>query len=215
VLRFEAASNDRKGDYGINKAVENLVPLREKLQGITERYQNVQDILETFLDRGELRKLAEPTLRPNGQRIPRLKLDHPRQLAVMSSLLRFSHVAAGDTFTTAELQAAEAEALGITAEQCPRGALRYELWKVRAKGLGEKLLHSRRYRLLPNGYRICLLFLKLFDKIYAPLTAGLLHPYPGDRGMTDDRLHQLDKLCRSVPTALDELVAAVGLKLAA
>jgi hypothetical protein len=216
VLRFEAASNDVKGDYGINKAVENLVPLREKLQGITERYQNVQqDVLETFLNRGELRKLGEPTLRPNGKRIPGLKLDHARQLAVMSSLVRFSHVAAGDTFSTAELQAAAAEALGISAEQCPLAALRYELWKLRAKGLVEKLPHSRRYRLLPNGYRICLLFLKLFDKIYAPLTAGLLHPYPGDRTITEDRLHQLDKLYRSVAAALDELVTAVGLKLAA
>jgi hypothetical protein len=33
--------------------------------------------------------------------------------------------------------------------------------------------------------------------------------------MTDDRLHQLDKLYRSVTAALDELVAAVGLTLAA
>jgi len=79
----------------------------------------------------------------------------------------------------------------------------------------EKLPHSRRYRLLPNGYRICLLFLKLFDKIYAPLTAGLLHPYPADRIMTQDRLHQLDKLYQSVVAALDKLVAAVGLKVAA
>jgi hypothetical protein len=79
----------------------------------------------------------------------------------------------------------------------------------------EKLPHSRHYRLLPNGYRICLLFLKLFDKIYAPLTAGLLHPYPGDRRLTHDRLQQLDKLYRSVTAALDKLVAAIGLKLAA
>ena len=174
-----------------------------------------QDILETFLDRGELTKLGEPTLLPNGKRIPGLKLDHARQLAVMSSLVRFSHVAAGDTFTTAELQAAAGEALGIAAEQCPLGALRYELWKLRAKGLVEKLPHSRRYRLLPDGYRICLLFLKLFDKIYAPLTAGLLHPYPGDRTMAADRLHQLDKLYQSVTAALDNLITAVGLKLAA
>jgi hypothetical protein len=40
----------------------------------------------------------------------------------------------------------------------------------------EQLPHSRRYRLLTNGYRICLLFLKLFDKIYAPLTAGFFIP---------------------------------------
>ncbi len=69
----------------------------------------------------------------------------------MSSLVRFSHVAA----TTAELRVGVAEALGITGDACALGALRYELWKLRAKGLIEKLPRSRRYRLLPNGYRIC------------------------------------------------------------
>jgi hypothetical protein len=216
VLRFEAATNNVSQDYNIPKAVENLDALREKLQGITNRYQDVQqDILETFLDRGELRKLAQPTVLPNGKRIPGLKLDHPRQLALMSSLVRFSHVAAGDTFTTAELRAGVAEALGIAGDACALGSLRYELWKLRAKGLIEKLPRSRRYRLLPNGYRICLVFLKLFDKVYAPLTAGLLHPYRGDRTMAQDRLQQLDRLYQSVTAALDHLVAAVGLKVAA
>lgn len=216
VLRIEAASNNVKKDYGINKGVENLPALREKLQGVTTRYQEVQqDILETFLDRGELRNLGQPTVLANGKRVPGLKLDHPRQLAVMSSLVRFSHVAAGDTFATAELQAGVAEALDIPVEKCPLSSVRYELSKLRAKGLVEKLPHSRRYHLLPNGYRIFLLFLKLFDKIYAPLAAGLLHPYRGDRLMADERLTQLDKLYRSVTAALDQLVAAVGLKIAA
>ena len=216
VLRFEAATNNVKKDYGINKGVENLVPLREKLQGITTRYQEVQqDILETFLDRGELRNLGQPTVLANGKRIPGLKLDHPRQLAVMSSLVRFSHVAAGDTFTMPELLAGVAEALGLPVENCPLSSVRYELSKLRAKGLVEKLPHSRRYHLLPNCYRICLLFLKLFDKVYAPLAAGLLHPYRGDRVMSEERLTQLDRLYRSVAAALDQLVAAVGLKIAA
>jgi hypothetical protein len=216
VLRIEAATNNVYTDYNINKAVENLLPLREKMQGITTRYQEVQqDILESFLNRGELRSLGQPTLLANGKRIPGLKLDHPRQLAVMSALVRFSHVAAGDSFTTAELQAATAEALGIPLEKCPLAAIRYELWKLRAKGLIEKLPHSRRYQLLPNGYRLCVLFLKLFDKIYAPLTAGILHPYRGDRAVTQDRLHQLDHLYRSVVSALDQSVTAVGLKVAA
>lgn len=119
-------------------------------------------------------------------------------------MVRFSHVTAGDTFTTAELQAAAAEVLRIPVEKFPLGGLRYELWKLRAKGVEERLPHSRRYRLLPNGYRIFLLFLKLFDRIYAPLTAGLLHPYPGDRVMTQDRLHQLDRLYQSVTADLDQ-----------
>ena len=216
VLRFETATNDVKKDYDINKSVENLAALREKLQGITERYQNVQqDILETFLDRGELRKLGEPTLLANGKRIPGLKLDHPRQLALMHSLVRFSHVVAGDTFTTKEVHMQAAEVLGVAPDKYSLASVRYELSKLRAKALVEKLPHSRRYRLLPNGYRICLLFLKLFDKIYAPLTAGLLRPYDGDRRLATERLSQLDRLYQAVTTALDNLMNAVGLKVAA
>jgi len=95
------------------------------MRGITNRYQDVpQDILETFLDRGELSKLAEPTVLARGKRIPGRKLDHPRQLARMSSLVRFSHVAAGGTFTTAELRAGVAAALGIAEDGCALGSLR-------------------------------------------------------------------------------------------
>jgi hypothetical protein len=47
---------------------------------------------------------------------------------------------------------------------------------LRGKRLVEKLPRSRRYRLTPEGYSICLVFLKLFERIYAPLTAGNASP---------------------------------------
>src|SRR4051794_7357769 len=57
ILRTESATNN-VNDYGVNKAVENLPVLRETLSAINDNYLNVQqDILETFLDRGQLRKL--------------------------------------------------------------------------------------------------------------------------------------------------------------
>ena len=63
-LRTELATNDVT-DYGIKKAVENLPPLRDKLATICDNYLTVQqDILETFVDRGQLRKLTEPTVLP-------------------------------------------------------------------------------------------------------------------------------------------------------
>ena len=108
-----------------------------------------------------------------------------------------------------------ADALGLPSEKCPLGSVRYEMSKLRAKGFIEKLPRSRCYRLLPDGYRICLVFLKLFEKIYAPLSAGLLHPYRKDRLLSADRISQLDKLYQAVVTALNNLVAAVGLKVAA
>ena len=90
ILRTEAASNN-VNDYGVKKSVQNLSALRRALSAINDNYLNVQqDILETFIDRGQLRRLAEPTITPAGKRIPGLRLDHPRQLALMHALVRFA-----------------------------------------------------------------------------------------------------------------------------
>lgn len=149
----------------------------------------------------------------NGKRIPGLKLDHPRQLALMQALVRFSHIAAGDTFTSAEIYPQTTKALGRPASDYSLGSLRYDLSKLRAKGLVEKLPHSRRYRLLPQGYQICLVYLKLFEKIYAPLVSGIL-ARSDDEKLPVARRTQLDRLYTAVLTALDKLVDAVGLKAA-
>jgi hypothetical protein len=82
-LRTEPATNDVTA-YGVKKAVENLPQPREKLSVVCDNYLNVQqDILESFIDRGQLHNLTQPTVLPSGKRIPGLKLDHPRQLALM------------------------------------------------------------------------------------------------------------------------------------
>jgi hypothetical protein len=75
----------------------NPTRLQQAMSGIVDNYQNVQqDILETFVDRGQLRELAAPAVLANGKRIPGLKLDHPRQLALMHALVRFSMSPAGE-----------------------------------------------------------------------------------------------------------------------
>ncbi len=214
MLRTETATNN-VNDYALNKAVENLPRLREKLAAINDNYQNIQqDILETFIDRGQLRKLAEPTVLANGKRIPGLKLDHPRQMALMHALVRFAHVAAGSTFTTGEVYPCVVEALGCSTSTYSLASLRYDLSKLRAKALIEKLPHSRRYRLPACGYSICLVFLKLFERIYAPLTAGLLRPISGDRNLQQQKRCQLDRLYQRVVDDIDRLMHAVGLKAA-
>ena len=171
-------------------------------------------VLETFVDREELRQLTQPTVLPNGRRIPGLKLDQPRQLALLHSLVRFCYLAAEGTFTTRDLYPQTLQALHITPEQYKLAALRYDLWKLRAKGLVEKIPHSRRYRLLPHGYQICLVFLKLYEKIYAPLTAGILQPFAADQSIPKEKITALDRRYTAVIEALDDLVQAVGLKAA-
>ena len=215
LLRTEATSNNVR-DFGVPKALEHVPQLRQAMGAVTDRYLTVQqDILETFVDRGQLRQLAEPTRLPNGKRIPGLKLDHPRQLALMHALVRFAHIAAGDTFTTKDLHPATAAALDLGADQYRISSLRYDLSKLRAKGLVERVPHARRYRLLPQGYSICLLFLKLFERVYAPLAAGLLRPILADARLAEDKRHHLDRLYQRIVTDLDALLRAVGLRIAA
>ncbi len=215
LLRTEPATNDVR-DYGVNKDIEHLPELRDRMSEIVDSYHNVQqDILETFVDRGHLRRLAEPTTLPGGKRVPGLKLDNARQLAVMHALVRFANVAAGGTFTTKDLHDPALKTLELTATQYTLASLRYDLSKLRAKGLIEKVPRSRRYRLVGKGYSICVVFLKLFDRIYAPLTAGLLSPFRGDRVLAEEKRCQLDRLYCRVSDDLDELLRAVGLKVAA
>ncbi len=69
--------------------MENLSAVRERFSGITTNFRNAQqDLLQTFLDRGELHQLRQPTI--NGKkRTPGLKLDNARQLAPMHALVMF------------------------------------------------------------------------------------------------------------------------------
>ena len=213
-LRTEPATNNVT-DYGVGKAIDNLPALRDKMSAIIDRYHEVQqDILESFVDRGQLLKLTQPTVLSNGKRIPGLKLDHPRQLALMQALVRFSHIAAQDSFSTAEVHADTAEALGCRPADYTLASLRYDLSQLRAKGLVARLNKSRRYRLTAEGYRICVVYLKLFEKLYAPLTSGILQPFTQDARLQNTQTSLLDRVYSTVVKALDLLVDAVGLKVA-
>jgi hypothetical protein len=114
-----------------------------------------------------------------------------------------------------DLHEPAAAALEVTPDQYRLSSLRYDLSKLRAKRLVERVPHSRRYRLLPTGYRICVLFLKLFERVYAPLTAGLLRPVAADAYVAEQKRHQLDRLYQRIVTDLDALWRAVGLRSAA
>jgi hypothetical protein len=105
-------------------------------------------------------------------------------------------------------------ALQLSADQYSLASLRYDLSKLRAKALVDKLPQSRRYRLCPQGYSICLVFLKLFERIYSPLAAGLLQPYRADSKLQHHKRTQLDRLYQKIVDDLDKLLGAIGLKAA-
>jgi hypothetical protein len=214
LLRTETTSYNTH-DLGIKKSVAELPKLRQTMRSINERYLDVQqDVLETYIDRGHLARLREPTVSEAGRRTPGLKLDDPRLLAVMKALVAFANLCAPNGFRTKDIHEEAAKALDKTTETYTLARLRYDLGKLRAKGLVEKIPHSQSYRLTPEGYRVCLVFLKLFQRIYAPLTSGALDPVPEDAILPDHRRSTLDALYCAIDEAIDLLVHHVGLRLA-
>jgi len=82
------------------------------------------------------------------------------------------------------------------------------------KGLVLKVPKTQTYRLTPQGFRICILFLKLFHRVYAPLGAAIL-PIAHYALLPDDRLCDLDHLYAAVDNALDLLLDHLGFRIAA
>jgi hypothetical protein len=106
-----------------------------------------QDLLETYVDRGQLARLRQPTIAASARRTPGLKLDDPRLLAVMQALTCFAHLSRGGRFRTRDLHQRAAETLGFTTATYRLGQLRYDLAKLRAKGLVVKVPKTHTYRL--------------------------------------------------------------------
>jgi len=78
----------------------------------------------------------------------------------------------------------------------------------------DKLPHSRRYCLSREGYQVCLVYLKLAHKVYAPLTAAVLERFPDDGKLNPQKLTRLDRAYTAVLQSLDALTDELGLKAA-
>ena len=85
--------------------------------------------------------------------------------------------------------------------------LRYDLSKLRAKGLVERIGKTRRYRLTPLGLKLGVLLVKLRMRLLGPLASFIQQP---NTNAPARHLNSVDAAYREVDTALDQLSAALG-----
>ncbi len=78
-----------------------------------------------------------------------------------------------------------------------------------------KVAGTQTYRLTEEGFRICVLFLKLSQRLYAPLTAAAVAPVPHDARLPEQHRASLDRLYAAIDHALDLLLDQLGLRPAA
>ena len=147
-LRVEVCVNRLK-DLGLNKGLEQLPALREKLIAVTDRLAGVEaDLLNVHVDFPLFERLAKPVA-AGRTKMPGIKVHDTRMLRLMEVLLHGGSQLAG--WRTAQLYAAVLEAFGITSAAYSLTQLRYDMRKLRAHGLLERQGRSYSYRLTPRA----------------------------------------------------------------
>ena len=209
LLRTETSCFQLR-ELSVPKDVRNLPKLRAVLGRSTERYLEAQqDVLASSIDRGQLERLRQPTVSAAGRRTPGLRLDDARLLAVLGALTAFAYLIGKACFRTADLLEDVRRALDNPGYRLSQ--LRYDLAKLRGKGLVSRVKGTQRYELSPEGYRLAVLYQKLYHRLYAPLTASTLEPVPTDSLIWNDRKAKLDRLYEAVDKALRALGEGVGI----
>jgi hypothetical protein len=167
ALRIETVINDAY-DIGVHRRIHNLPELIAKTREVNRR------LLETLrvgqgcvLASPAFERVAQPTLAADGRRAPALRFGDPRVMALAGALSLTLFAATG--ITNKSLRALTARLLGTPYST---GQMTYDLRRLRAKGLIEKIEHTHTYVLTPDGQRFAIFYSKLHNRLLRPLLAA-------------------------------------------
>jgi hypothetical protein len=167
LLRTETCLNDPR-HLAVGRHLENLPILHARMVATNTRYLAAQaELLASTVDAGHLAALAQPTV-VGQRRIPGLKLHDDRVLRLLEMLLHPGGFVAD--WTTRELATRLRARHRLTEADYRLSQLRYDLAKLRAKALAERLGSSRRYRLTPLGVKLGAVLVKLRTRLLGPLS---------------------------------------------
>jgi hypothetical protein len=124
---------NRLKDLGLNKGLENLPALRQKLIAATDRLAGFEaELLNVHVDFPLFQRLALP-IAVGHTRIPGIKIHDTRMMRLMEVLLHGGPQLGG--WRTAQIHTAILAAFGLTAERYSLTQLRYDVRKLKAHGL--------------------------------------------------------------------------------
>ena len=198
ALRTETTINDTR-DFGLSKRLTNLAALRQIGFPANRRLLGVQRIshdpvrgAQAFLD------LTAPLVGNDGTRIPGLRFGDVRVHALLQALLVHRLLPHG--FTNRDLRILIAPLLGNTPEDITAGKMTYDLRRLRAHGLIQRIPKTRRYQVTDIGLQDALLFTHAHDHLLRTGLAELTDPSP-------PRPSPLRAAARAYQAAFDDLAS--------
>jgi hypothetical protein len=201
ALRTETTINDPT-DFQTRKGLDTLGHLRDVGQQVNQQVLTVERLShDCSLDQDALAQLQAPR-QQGAQRIPALRFGDPRVVALLQALCRFAHLPAG--FRNRDIRPHVAALLGHDLSAYSRGAMTYDLRRLRLHGLIQRIAGTQRYTVTTFGVRVAFFCSKVHLRILRPGSAALIDP-------ADDLPHPLRDALRQLDHAIDQLCAAAQL----
>jgi hypothetical protein len=172
VLRVEVKVCNTAA-LGCGKALGKLGQQLACMYGLLERFlASVQAAHIGFLDEGQFDRWSEPSQRGN-RRLAGLDLNKARNRTVIAAVSGLATEPGG--FTKAQLAQAVRGRAGWTQEQYPDRRAAYDLAKIRAKSLVDRVSGRRRYECRPEQLRVLCAYVLLREQVIKPVLAGMAH----------------------------------------
>ena len=176
-LRLEVLSNRLK-DFQLNKGLENLEAVRQKLAAATDRFAAFEaEALNTPIDFPLFQRLALP-IQHGRSRVPGIKIHDTRLLRLLEVLLPAGTQISG--WRSRQRHEAVLTAYGLSEPSYTLTQLRYDRRKLKAHGLVERLSRSYNYRLTSKGIRVAVMLLLFHKRVCGPLAHSLFAPRPAE-----------------------------------
>ena len=196
ALRTETTINNPH-DFRITKRLTSLPDLRQIGFSANRRLLGVQTISHDPIRGAQaFHDLTAPVVTEEGTRIPGLRFGDNRVHALLQALLVHRLLVHG--FTNRDLRTLIAPLLGTTAEHITAGQMTYDLRRLRAHGLIERVPRTRRYTVTDTGLQHALLFTHAHDHLLRAGLAQVGDPSP-------PRKSKLHNAARAYQAAVDEL----------
>lgn len=204
-LRLEVVCNHLP-DLNLRKSLETLEQIRHSFHGILDRFAaNQTRNLNVHGQFDLLARLAKP-VHLGKSKIAGIRLDQVRMMRLLQVLLGRGAGSLGG-WSAKELRSAILDTFEIKASQYSVSAIRYDLRKLRAHGLIERIPQTHRYRFTTKGQKVAILMTLLRKRVYGPLAASAFVHSPAPEPLPTSKI---EAAYREADRAFQGLIEAIA-----
>jgi hypothetical protein len=195
ALRTETTINDAR-DFQPTKALATLGHLRSIGEQINDRLLDAERLNHACsLEPSRFERLQQPIVLAN-RRVSALRFGDLRVHALLQAIRHFTLVAEG--FQNRDLRPLVAALLGRPLDAYSRGAMTYDLRRLRLHGLIQRVPRSHRYLVTLDGLQIASFYTTLYHHVLRPGWATLAEPTIDTPAPRDTAIRHLADVTRSL-----------------